>query len=137
MNSQEKFEYWLENSQYNFKAAESMFKSELWLYVCFMYQQSIEKLSKGLFTLFISDDVPRIHNLNKIITHFSDKLPTILSEEHKNFLNYLSEFYIESRYPDFKQNLSKQIDKDKAKYILTMTKEIQLWLMKSQKCVQF
>ena len=95
VNSEEKFEYWLAKSQYDLKAADSMFKSGLWLYVAFMCQQSIEKICKGLYTIFINDDVPRIHNLNALIASFKHKIPANLAKEHEMLLNDLSEYYIE------------------------------------------
>ncbi|MDR2542844.1 MAG: HEPN domain-containing protein [Treponema sp.] len=59
MDLQEKFEYWLEIAKYDLETAEFMFTTGRWIYVVFMCQQSIEKLSKGLYLLFIDDNVPK------------------------------------------------------------------------------
>lgn len=43
MNSEEKYEYWLDIAKYDLETAEAMFDSGRYLYVVFMCQQSIEK----------------------------------------------------------------------------------------------
>jgi HEPN domain-containing protein len=44
VNTQEKFEYWLDAAQYDLESANHNYKSKRWLYVAFMCQQAIEKL---------------------------------------------------------------------------------------------
>jgi HEPN domain-containing protein len=44
MDSQEKFEYWVDIARYDLDTADAMFKTGRWLYVAFMCQQAIEKL---------------------------------------------------------------------------------------------
>ena len=67
MDAQEKYEYWLDIAQYDFDTAESMLKSGRWLYVVFMCQQAVEKLVKGLYVLYIDDNVPKTHNIRVLI----------------------------------------------------------------------
>jgi HEPN domain-containing protein len=47
MDSQEKFEYWLDIAQYDLDTAAAMFAAGRWLYVVFMCQQAIERRSHG------------------------------------------------------------------------------------------
>jgi len=47
----------------NMETAQAMFETGRWLYVVFMCQQAIEKLCKGLYLLYIDDNVPRIHDI--------------------------------------------------------------------------
>jgi HEPN domain-containing protein len=79
MDSQEKFEHWLDIAQYDLETACAMFTSGRWLYVVFMCQQAIEKLCKGLYLLYIDDNTPRIHDINDVLDSFADKLPVPVS----------------------------------------------------------
>jgi len=46
-----------------------------WLYVVFMCQQSIEKLIKGLYVLYVDDNVPKTHNIRILVEKFENLLP--------------------------------------------------------------
>ena len=49
MDSKEKYAHWKDIALYDLDTAEAMFQSGRYLYIVFMCQQAIEKLSKGLF----------------------------------------------------------------------------------------
>ena len=74
MTSEEKYAYWLDLAQYGLESADAMFATGRWYYVIFMCQQAIEKLVKGLYILYIDDNVPRIHDISEIFKRFEDKL---------------------------------------------------------------
>jgi len=57
MNINEKVEYWLELSDYDFETAEAMLNSQRFLYVGFMCHQSVEKMPK----LFLLRSLKRFH----------------------------------------------------------------------------
>jgi len=129
MSLQEKFEYWLDAAQYDLHTAEAMLASGRWLYVIFMCQQAIEKLAKGLYTLYIDDDTPRIHNIRAIFEFFEDRLPIRISEENLAFFDALSGHYLNNRYPDFKRKLNSQADEAKAAATCSKTQEAFAWLL--------
>ena len=129
METNEKYEYWLDIARYDLETAEAMLASKRWLYVVFMCQQAIEKLAKGLYTVYIDDNIPRIHNIISVIERFEDKLPEPVSEEYRHLFDKLSAFYLNNRYPDFISKLSIQIKETEAKDILTGTKEAFAWLL--------
>jgi len=129
MNEQEKYEHWLDIAQYDLETASSMLSSGRWLYVVFMCQQSIEKLVKGLYTLYVDDNIPRIHNIRTIIEQFDDNLITDIPEEKYDFFDTLSAYYLNNRYPDFMNKLSSQINQTEATKILSETKEVFTWLL--------
>ncbi|MDR0828137.1 MAG: HEPN domain-containing protein [Desulfovibrio sp.] len=129
MTNEEKYSFWLDHAQYDLATAEAMFTSGRWFYVVFMSQQAIEKLVKGLYTLYVDDDVPRVHNIKAIIERFEDKLTRPVPVEHYLFFNMLSAHYLNNRYPDFINKLSGQIKKDEAHKILQQTKETFAWLL--------
>ena len=129
MNLQEKFEYWLDIAQYDLKTAEVMFETGRWVYVIFMCQQAIEKLIKGLYLLFIDDDIPKNHDINYILSKFENKLDIRVEETKKKLFAKLSAFYLNNRYPGYKEKLSISINKEDAKNTLEDTKEAYTWLL--------
>jgi HEPN domain-containing protein len=129
MVSEEKYEYWLDIAQYDLDSAGAMYTAGRWLYVVFMCQQAIEKLCKGLYTLYVDDNVPRIHDINSIISRFSNKLSISISDDTYQLFSRLSSFYLNNRYPEFKAKLSSSINKAEAELILGQSREVFLWLL--------
>ena len=101
MTKEEKYAYWLELAQYDLDTAASMFTTGRWFYVVVMCQQAIEKCCKGLYTLYLDNNVPKIHNIKTIVFRFKDKLPDAISEDKLKFFDDLSSQYFANRYPDF------------------------------------
>ena len=131
MTKEEKFNYWIELAQYDLDTATAMFITGRWFYVAFMCQQAIEKCCKGLYTLYIDDNVPKIHNIKTIFSRFKEKIPiaAAVDEETGRFFDILSAQYITYRYPDFSNKPGQQTGKDEAETILTRTREVFAWLL--------
>ena len=129
MNSQEKFEYWLDMAQYDLKTAQAMLETGRWFYVFFMCQQAIEKLIKGLYLLYIDDNVPRLHDINGIFDRFKDSLPEKLSDERISLFDTLSQVYLRSRYPDYSPTLYSQITQETAQAVYEKSKGAFEWLL--------
>jgi HEPN domain-containing protein len=129
MTTEEKYEYWLDIAEYDLESADTMFEGGRWLYVVFMCQQAIEKLVKGLYILYVDDDVPRLHNINDILSRFSDKLPFTISEDQRIFFDRLSRYYLNNRYPEYINKLSMQTKQSEAKDVLEKSKEEFKWLL--------
>jgi HEPN domain-containing protein len=106
-----------------------MFKSSRWVYVVFMCQQTIEKLVKGLYLLYIDDNVPRLHNINAIFSKFSERLSQQINEEYLDLFRQLSDCYKNTRYTEYMQNVSEMINESTAKFILGKTREAYQWLL--------
>ncbi len=138
MTNREKFNYWLEIAQYDLDTARAMFNSGRYLYVAFTCQQSIEKISKGLYTLITNNEPPRIHNIWQIFRILKkepqmEKLVDIVSfdlelNKHKLFFAELLSYYISGRYPTYKEKLSSSISVEKAEYLLTTSEEVFKWI---------
>ena len=128
MELSEKFDYWLDIAQYDLETAEAMFTSGRWLYVIFMCQQAIEKLCKGLYLLFIDDNIPRVHDINSLITKFEGKLPDAIDDDKRLLFAKLSAFYLNNRYPKYKEHLSESLNREEAQNILEQTREAFTWL---------
>ena len=134
MTKEEKSNYWIELAQYDLDTATAMFSTGRWFYVVFMCQQAIEKCCKGLYTLYVDDNVPKIHNIKTIFSRFKEKIPTAnkvgdIDEETERFFDTLSAHYIIYRYPDFSHIPGQQTTKDEAEQILARTREAFTWLL--------
>ena len=129
LTTEDKFEYWLNYACNDLDSAEFMFKSGRWFYTLFMCQQAIEKLTKGLYILYIDDNVPRLHEINSIFDRFKDKLPEQLSEERAKLFDSLSQFYLRSRYPDYTSALASLTTRETAQAIYEKSKETFQWLL--------
>ncbi len=78
--------------------------------------------------LYVSDDVPRVHNIRNVMARFADRLPNAVTDDQNNFFDNLTAFYLEGRYPEYMQIMNAQLDKEKAKALISQTKEIFAWL---------
>jgi HEPN domain-containing protein len=108
MTNEEKYTYWLTHAQYDMDTAGTMFTGDRWFYVVFMCQQAIEKLVKGLYTVYIDDAVPRVHNIKTLFERFEDKLDVQALPEVYQLFDALSGHYLGSRYPDFMNDPEKK-----------------------------
>jgi HEPN domain-containing protein len=128
MELNEKYEYWLNHAKYDLETAEAMLHSGRWFYVVFMCQQTIEKLVKGLYTLYIDDNIPKTHNIKSLLDRFSDKLKDPVKTEFYQLFAILTANYLGNRYPDFMNDMINSINKDTAIEIMQKTKEAFTWL---------
>ena len=87
--------YWLDIAQYDLDTAEAMYQTGRWLYVAFMCHQVIEKTLKAYWSGTQEDDPPYTHNHMRLAEGCG--LYQRMSEEHKNFLDTITKFNIESR----------------------------------------
>ncbi len=135
MTKDEKYLYWLDTAEYDLTTADSMLTSGRYLYVVFMCQQALEKLVKGFYTYYIDDNVPRVHNINYILLKITDCLDIEVSEEKLVLFDKLSAYYLQGRYPSYKEKISQLVDKDEAIEILKASKEVFVWIqeLKQQK----
>ncbi len=116
---------WLERAEYDLKTAESLFRIKNYLYVAFMCQQSLEKLLKA--NIASQGKLPPfVHNLLRLAEE--SNLLEMLSKEHRNLLADMNPYYIKARYGEYKDSLYNICTFAKAKYFLTSTKELFLWL---------
>jgi HEPN domain-containing protein len=128
MTTEEKYAYWLTHAQYDMGTAGVMLASGRWFYVVFMCQQAVEKLVKGLYTTYIDDDVPRVHNIKTLFERFADKHDIQATQEVYQLFDVLSSHYLGNRYPDFMSDPEKSVGKTDAENIYNKSKEVFQWL---------
>ena len=129
LTTEEKYQYWLTYAQNDMDTAECMFQSGRWFYTLFMCQQAIEKLVKGLYILYIDDNVPRLHDINSIFDRYKDTLPENITEEKVKLFDTLSQFYLRSRYPDYTSVLASLATRETAQSIYEKSREAFQWLL--------
>ena|SRR3989338_5581556 len=124
MNLSEKIEYWIDIADYDIKTAKSLHRNGRYLYTVFMSQQAVEKLLKAMHLQKNAKEAPLSHNL----IYLQSLLDMDLSDEQLKLLAELTTYYIEGRYPSYKEKLSTLVKKEKSSEILKQTEEFYKWL---------
>lgn len=101
------YQVWLEKSEENLKWAEDNLKAGNFPLVCYLSQQAVELLLKGY--IYSQNKIPpkthQLIRLAKVSEKLGLKVKSLLPK-----LAILSEYYLESRYPD---QLEKNLDNKK------------------------
>jgi HEPN domain-containing protein len=119
---QDTVENWKALSEYDYDSAGIMLKNGKYLYVCFMCQQCIEKILKGIYVSKIQKTPPYTHNLQRLLSNLSDYVT--LSEADQRILEMLSYYYMESRYAEQIREAAQIITEEKATNIYFSTKAL-------------
>ena len=129
MTREEKFIHWKSYAERDLDAAQAMFETGRWFYVLFMCQQALEKLIKGIYNLYVDDDVPRTHNIVMLANRVEDSVDIVFDEDKYRLFRMLSKYYIADRYPDFMSEAFALAEKEEAERMLFETKEVFAWLL--------
>jgi HEPN domain-containing protein len=89
-------------------------------------EKEVEKGTEGLYFGMQKQTPPRKHDLLALAANCG--LLDELSMEQKTFLATVSEYYIESRYPEDRINLSQTCTKEFAAEILSKMREVLAWV---------
>lgn len=109
MDKQRHIEYWLKTSQYDLDCAFSMLDSGRYDWALFVGHLAIEKLLKAFWVKRNDSNVPpRIHNLVKL----AKEAKLSPSAEDIKFLEEVTDYNIETRYPDYKFEFYKLCTKE-------------------------
>jgi HEPN domain-containing protein len=133
MTNEEKYEYWLEVAEYDLGTAEHMLSSSRYVYVAFMCQQALEKLTKGLFIYWVDDDVPRVHNISFILKKVLDVVNLKADDSLYELLDKLVAFYLHGRYPTYTEKLSESINQEEATELFEKSKGAFIWIKSLKK----
>jgi HEPN domain-containing protein len=117
-------EQWVRKAEHDFRSAIHLLSiAEDCPYdtICFHAQQSVEKLLKA-YLIAIGADAPRTHDLIDLATLIPNEYRIILSSDDLALLNPYS---IESRYPGFYEEITKQ-DSERALAAMARVSEVLL-----------
>lgn len=124
------FRKWLDRADYDMDTAKAMLQTGRLIYAIFMCQQSLEKCFKALLAYEDKEIVP-IHNLRRL-AEFA-VVVNELDESTLLKLDFLSSFYINARYKEDLQKLSKGITEPVVRDFIQFSEELIKWLCQKMK----
>ena len=119
-------EYWLAQSDSDLPVAESMLEDGHYTWSLFIGHLVLEKILKAIYVREHQKNAPRIHDLVKLAKSTSLNL----NDEQLVFLSEVSDFNMEGRYPDEKNQFTLKCNNEFATDYLRRIKEMRLWLKK-------
>ncbi len=126
---QKQAEYLLTQSDNDLPVAESMLEKGHYTWCLFVGHLVLEKILKAIYVREHQKIAPRIHDLVKLAKATNLKL----SDAQLVFLSEVSDFNMEGRYPDEKNQFALKCDREFASNYLRRIKEIRAWLKKQIK----
>jgi len=128
MNRKEHIQYWIDCADDDLDTAEKRFDVAKYDWCLFMGHLVLEKALKAHFVKDNNNQMPpRVHNLLKLIKE--TMLP--LNEKLALFLDEVSDFNLEVRYPEYKREFHKKCNKEFCEVRFSKIKELYEWF-KSQ-----
>lgn len=118
-------EQWADRARYDLETARAMLEAERHVYVLFCCQQAVEKALKAVIIARTGKLAPRIHSLPRLA-----ELASVAPEaERLDLMADLSNFYVQSRYPDEMEPTGEATSLDRVTKTLDETKEAVEWLL--------
>jgi len=124
MTKKDRIAYWVDIADYDLATAGAMLDAGRYLYVVFMCQQAMEKAIKALYVKIHDDEPPRSHNLGYVF----NKLGIPAAQNVMELFTILTAYYIETRYPAYKERLSSVMSREQAEAYFKRTQEAYGWL---------
>jgi HEPN domain-containing protein len=130
MSNQKTHERWLERVFYDLDTAKAMIQTGRLIYAIFMCQQAIEKCFKALLSYKDKEIIP-IHNLRRLaeLSGLIDELDEVKLMK----LDFLSSYYINARYKEDLQQLSRGITDKTAQDFIHFSEGLVSWLCQKMK----
>lgn len=122
----DKVTYWLDIADYDFETAEAMYQTGRWLYVAFMCHQVIEKTLKAYWCGTQPEDPPYTHHHMRLAEGCG--LYEYMSDEQKDFLDIVTNYNIEARYPEDKEALARTLTPQVCRQLIDETKQLMTWI---------
>ncbi|MCI5141247.1 MAG: HEPN domain-containing protein [Candidatus Electrothrix sp. ATG1] len=125
MTKEEHIKYWLESARHDLETAESMFQSGKYDWCLFIGHLVLEKTLKALFVARNDNNMPpKTHNLVKL----AQLSQVEVDREQRNLLDKVTDFNIQTRYPDYKLDFYKRCTKEYTDKYFCQIKELNVWL---------
>ncbi len=103
-----------------------MYKTKRWLYVAFMCHQVIEKTIKAYWSAKRDDTPPYVHNHMRLADGCG--LYEQMDETQKTFLEVITNYNIEARYPEDKEALARTLSPEVCRGLIDDTNRLQQWI---------
>ena len=125
MSEQKTSQKWLDRVAYDIDTAKAMLQTDRLIYAIFMCQQSLEKCFKALLAHEEKEIVP-IHNLRRLAEQAS--VIQELDDSTLMKLDFLTSYYINARYKEDLQQLSKGITGPMVQDFIQFSEGLITWL---------
>ncbi|MBI5968522.1 MAG: HEPN domain-containing protein [Deltaproteobacteria bacterium] len=130
MVAQKIHQRWLERVFYDMETAKAMLQTGRLIYAIFMCQQALEKCFKALLAYEDKEILP-IHNLRRLA-----ELAAVINQFDESTLmklDFLSSYYINARYKEDLQQLSKGITEKVVQDFIKFSEGLITWLCQKMK----
>lgn len=122
-----KIQYWIDLAKYDMETAKAMQYSKRYLYVGFMCHQVIEKALKAYYIMIKENNPPYTHNLTLLAE--KSGLYENMTDQQKDFVDFLEPLNIEARYPTAKDKLLKILTDEKCNELIKLTESELEWII--------
>ena len=116
--------YWMTCAESDLKVAEHLFEKKDYHYCLFIGHLVLEKTIKAIYVKTVDTNAPFKHSLPLL----AQKAGLKLNEEQETFLEEVSDFNIEARYPDIKLSFYKKCTREFTEDYFGRIKEFYEWL---------
>lgn len=134
MKIEEHIQFWMDSAADDLDTAETLFSAEKFDWCLFLGHLVLEKALKAHYVQDSENQMPpRIHNLVKL----AEKTSLPLNEEMKVFLDEVTDFNLEVRYPGYKKEFQRKCTREFCESKFYKIKEHFKWLRSLIKFVKF
>ncbi|MBT3368881.1 MAG: HEPN domain-containing protein [Nitrospina sp.] len=125
MKVEDHIQYWMDSAADDLDTAEKLFLVEKFDWCLFLGHLVLEKALKAHYVQDNENQMPpRVHNLVKL----AKKTQLPLNEDLILFLDEVTDFNLEVRYPEYKKEFQKRCTKEFCETRLTKIREHYQWL---------
>lgn len=128
-NEKKEIEYWLKSASHDLDVAETLFKQRKYDWCLFLAHLVLEKMLKSFYVRDNHKMPPPVHKLDVLVEMTKIKM----SDAELDFLKKVTEFNIQSRYPDKKFSFYRICTKKFTEKYFTKIKEVYRWLFEEIK----
>ncbi|MBS1257979.1 MAG: hypothetical protein MAG551_01032 [Candidatus Scalindua arabica] len=124
MTKEDHIKYWLESAQHDLESAESILDLGRYDWCLFIGHLALEKILKAVFVDRNDNNMPpKVHNLVRLAELSKIKL----DEDQKFHLDKITDFNIQTRYPDYKMDFYKRCNLEYTNEYFAKIKEFYVW----------
>ncbi len=125
MKKEEHIKYWRESALHDLESAESMFAAGKYDWCLFIGHLVLEKTLKAILVDRNNNKMPpKIHNLVRLAEFANIEL----DDKQKFLLDKITDFNLQTRYPDYKLKFYKRCTEEYSSEYFTIIKELHTWL---------
>jgi len=125
MKRKNKIDYWITSAENDWIVAGHLLEKGDFTYSLFFGHLTLEKLLKAYFVV-VKDETPPLTNR---LVYLAEKSELDLNDQQMELLEIVTDFNLESRYPDEKFSFYKRCTKEFTVNYLNRIEEMKKWLL--------